>query len=90
MHGAPAQQEGVWKSLVPAPSAAQGEFQNSDPIGLAAGATIRADCSLYWIDPSDHKMYCFASGTSLETFLDAPQSYIAQARQAWARLHPPE
>jgi hypothetical protein len=81
-------QEGVWKYLVPAPGTMVGEFQNNDPLGLAAGAEIKADYSLYWIDPADEKMYCFSSGTSLQTFLDAPQTYIAQARRAWEKLHP--
>jgi YHS domain-containing protein len=81
-------QDGVWKALVPPPGAIQGEFQDNDPIGLAAGAEIKADCSLYWTDPKEHKTYCFASGTSLETFLDAPQTYIAEARKTWAKLHP--
>jgi hypothetical protein len=83
-------QEGVWKSLVPTPGTMAGEFQNNDPLGLAAGAEIKADCSLYWIDPKDQKMYCFSSGTSMETFLDSPQTYIAQARKAWLKLHPTE
>ena len=82
------QQQGIWKSYVPPAGSLVGEFQNNDPIGLAAGAEIKADCSLRWIDPSDHKMYCFVSGTSLETFLDAPETYLAQARKGWAKLHP--
>jgi hypothetical protein len=63
---------------------------NAKQVVHLAGAEIKADCSLYWVDPSDQKMYCFSSGTSMETFLDAPQTYIAQARKAWAKLHPTE
>jgi hypothetical protein len=81
-------QEGVWKSLVPPAGSVQGEFHNNDPIGLAAGAEIKADCSLSWTDPTDHKLYCFSSGTSMQTFLEAPQTYISQARKAWGKLHP--
>jgi hypothetical protein len=81
-------QDGIWKALVPDAAAARGEFQNNDPVGLASGAEIKADCSLYWVDPSDQKMSCFSSGPSLETFLDAPQSYITQARNRWTKLHP--
>jgi hypothetical protein len=81
-------QDGVWKAWVPPAAAAQGEFQDNDPVGLASGAEIKADCSLSWTDPKDHRMYCFLSGTSLETFLDAPQTYIAQARRAWSKRHP--
>jgi hypothetical protein len=83
-------QQGIWKSLVPTPGSMNGEFQNSDPVGLAAGAEIKADCSLSWTDPADRKLYCFASGTSLQEFLEAPKSYIAQARAKWMKLHPPE
>ena len=31
----------------------KGEFDNFDPIGIAAGARIKADCSINWIDPDD-------------------------------------
>jgi hypothetical protein len=86
--GAHAQEQGIWKAYVPPPGTMHGEFQGSDPIGLAAGAEIKADCSLRWVDPTDHKMYCFSSGTSLQTFLDDPEAYIAQARMGWAKLHP--
>jgi hypothetical protein len=65
-----------------------GEFQNNDPVGLAAGAEMKADCSLRWIDPNDHKLYCFSSGTSLETFLDEPHVYIERAQKEWTKLHP--
>ena len=88
--GAAHAQQGIWKSYVPPPGSMHGEFQDNDPLGLAAGAEIKADCSLRWIDPSNHKMYCFSSGTSLETFLDDPDTYLAQARQGWAKLHPKE
>jgi YHS domain-containing protein len=86
---ADAQEQGIWKSYVPPAGSMRGEFQNSDPVALAAGAEIKADCSFRWINPTDQKLYCFSSGTSLETFLDAPQIYIAQAREGWAKLHPP-
>ena len=69
--------EGIWKAYVPAAGSMNGQFQNHDPMGLAAGAEIAAD-----------KLYCFSSGTSLEVFLEAPQSRLAQARAAWAKLHP--
>jgi hypothetical protein len=80
--------EGIWKAYVPASGTMKGQFHNHDPMGLAAGAEILADCSLNWIDPNDHKLYCFSSGTSLEIFLEAPQSHLARARAAWAKLHP--
>jgi hypothetical protein len=67
----------------------KGEFDNNDPVGLASGAEIKADCSLSWTDPTDHKLYCFTSGTSFEEFLEAPGTYIAKARKGWAKLHPP-
>lgn len=64
--------DGIWKSATPR-HAMTGEFDNSDPIGLAAGAIIRTDCSLNWIDPDDHKVYCFNSATSVEYFRQWPQ-----------------
>jgi hypothetical protein len=77
--------EGIWKAAVP-PRAMRGEFENFDPLGVAAGARIAADCSLNWVDPDDGRLYCFASGTSLEFFLDQPQLNIQRARAGWRKL----
>jgi YHS domain-containing protein len=63
-----------------------GEFENNDPIGLAAGVKIPADCSLNWKDPDSGKLYCFSSATSLVYFLNAPQSYISRAKSNWKAL----
>ncbi|MEP6883357.1 MAG: hypothetical protein ABJC66_01280 [Gammaproteobacteria bacterium] len=82
-HGA-----GIWKAAVP-PTRMRGEFDSLDPIGVAAGARIKADCSLNWIDPDDGKRYCFSSGTSLEFFLDKPQASIERARRGWQKLVAP-
>ncbi len=79
-HGA-----GIWKAAVPR-RPMQGEFDSLDPIGVAAGARIKADCSLNWIDPDDGKRYCFSSGTSLMFFLDKPHASIERARQGWKKL----
>ena len=38
---------GIWKAAVP-PTQMKGEFDNFDPIGIAAGARIKADCSINW------------------------------------------
>ena len=78
--------EGIWKAAVP-PVAMQGEFDDLDPLGVAAGARIKADCSLNWIDPDDGKRYCFSSGTSLEYFLDAPRANLVRARAGWRKLN---
>ena len=77
---------GIWKAAVP-PRPMRGEFDNLDPLGLAAGAAIKADCSLNWINPDDGKRYCFSSGTSLEFFLDRPQLNIERARREWRKLN---
>jgi len=77
--------EGIWKAAVP-PIPMKGEFDSFDPLGIAAGARIKADCSLNWVDPDDGKLYCFSSGTSLEYFLDRPQANISRARRAWQKL----
>jgi hypothetical protein len=64
-----------------------GEFDSMDPLGIAAGAWIKADCSLNWIDPDGGAIYCFSSGTSLEFFMDHPRASIERARQGWQKLH---
>jgi hypothetical protein len=78
--------EGIWKAVVPRPGTMKGEFDNNDPIGLYAGVKIKADCSLNWTDPDDHKLYCFSSATSLVFFLDAPAHYLESARETWDKL----
>lgn len=80
-----AHRDGIWKAAVPA-AAMHAEFDRLDAYGLAVGARIVADCSLNWIDPDDGRRYCFASGTSLVYFLDAPHANIASARAAWKTL----
>jgi hypothetical protein len=77
--------EGIWKAVVP-PTMMKSEFDGFDPIGLAAGARIKADCSINWINPDDGSRYCFSSGTSLEFFLVSPNANIASARAAWLTL----
>jgi hypothetical protein len=80
--------EGIWKAVVP-PKSMRGEFNSFDPIGVAAGARIKADCSLNWINPDDGKLYCFSSGTSLEFFLDMPHAHLERARAEWRRMSAP-
>jgi hypothetical protein len=74
---------GIWKAVVPRPGTMRGEFDNDDPIGLAAGVRIPADCSINWTDPDAGKLYCFSSATSLVLFLDAPHAYLERARAQW-------
>jgi hypothetical protein len=85
LHGGSPRDQGIWKAAVPA-APMHGEFDGLDPMGVAAGVRIKADCSLNWVSPDDGKRYCFASGTSLQYFLDAPQGNIERARQAWHTL----
>jgi hypothetical protein len=77
-----AAQMGIWKAVVP-PVKMKGAFDDHDPIGLAAGKLIPADCSINWIDPDTHKLYCFSSATSLVYFLYAPHTNIARATKDW-------
>ena len=70
---------GIWKSVVP-PKQMNGEFNNEDPVGLAAGKHIKTDCSMNWVG-EDGKLYCFTTGTSLEFFEESPQSYIRAAHK---------
>jgi hypothetical protein len=76
---------GIWKAVVP-PTAMHGEFASHDPLGLAAGVAIAADCSINWVDPDAGKLYCFSSATSLVVFLDAPNAYLQRARAQWLHL----
>lgn len=79
---AQAAQTGIWKGVVP-PVKMKGAFDDHDPIGLAAGKMIPADCSINWTDPDTHKLYCFSSATSLVYFLNAPHTNIARATKGW-------
>jgi YHS domain-containing protein len=86
-HSAPPPVDGgIWKAIVP-PGPMKAEFDGYDPIGVATGHRIQADCSLNWVSPDDGARYCFSSGTSLEFFLDRPQEYIRRARENWTRMH---
>ena len=77
---------GIWKAVVP-PGHMTAEFGGHDPLGLAAGAKIQADCSLNWIDPDTGKLYCFSSATSQSIFQDWPQRNIERAQKAWHALN---
>jgi hypothetical protein len=79
---------GIWKAVVP-PKSMHGEFNSFDPIGVAAGARIKADCSLNWVNPDDGKLYCFSSGTSLEFFLVMPHAHLERARAEWRKMSAP-
>lgn len=74
---------GIWKAVVP-PAHMKGEFDGYDPIGLAAGTKIKADCSINWVDPDDGRLYCFSSATSQSYFQDWPKHNIARARAFWS------
>ena len=77
---------GIWKAVSPPDGRMHGEFGNHDPIGLAAGVRIPADCSLNWTDPDFGRLYCFSSATSLVYFLNSPRAFLARARRNWDRL----
>lgn len=81
------QPDGIWKAATPR-HGMKGEFDNHDPIGLAAGTAIKTDCSLNWIDPDDRKLYCFNSATSVEYFRQWPKSNIRRARASWEAMRP--
>jgi hypothetical protein len=78
---------GIWKAAIPPSGAMHGEFGNNDPIGLAAGVKIEADCSINWVDPDSRMRYCFSTPTSLIVFLDAPHAYLARATKNWERIN---
>ncbi|HET7757755.1 MAG TPA: hypothetical protein VFK87_10915 [Steroidobacteraceae bacterium] len=72
--------------MVPPRGSMHGEFGDEDPVGLAAGVEIAADCSINWVDPDSSKLYCFSTATSLVYFLDAPRERLSRAREEWRRL----
>ena len=76
-----ANETGIWKSYTP--RGVKGEFNNYDPVGLMAGALIKADCSFNWRDPDTRKLYCFASGTSFNYFQDFPKANARKAKDAF-------
>lgn len=77
--------DGIWKAAVP-PAHMKAEFDGHDPLGLAAGTKIKADCSMNWIDPDTGKLYCFSSGTSQSIFQDWPKRNIERASKGWDTL----
>ena len=86
-HGARAADSGhagIWKAVTPPDGSMHGEFGGNDPLGLAAGSRIPADCSINWKDPDFGKLYCFSSATSLVYFLDSPRKYLARAQKNWS------
>jgi len=74
---------GIWKAATPPVGSMHGEFGGNDPVGLAAGARIPTDCSINWVDPDSHKLYCFSSATSLVYFLDSPHAFLQRALKNW-------
>lgn len=80
---------GIWKAVVPPPGSMHGEFDSNDPLGVAAGVRIAADCSINWVDPDEGRLYCFSSATSLVFFLESPRDYLRRARSQWQHLMAP-
>jgi hypothetical protein len=76
---------GTWKWVVP-PVKMKGAYDDHDPIGVAIGKLIPADCSINWTDPDTHKLFCFTSATSMVYFLDAPKANTARADKGWRAL----
>lgn len=70
--------DGTWK-YAPAPENIHATFNGEDPVGLAAGAHIRTDCSIRLVD--NGQTYCFTTRTSLETFEESPQTYLRAAHK---------
>lgn len=64
----------------------QGAFDDHDPIGIAAGKLIPADCSFNWTDADTHQVFCFSSQASLVYFLSAPKANTARAEKRWRDL----
>ncbi len=82
----PGRSWGMWDIGRPHPLQGKGVFDDHDPIGVAAGKLIPSDCSVNWIDPDTHKIFCFGSQASLVYFLAAPKANEARAEKAWRML----
>jgi hypothetical protein len=82
----PGRSWGMWDIGRPHPLMGKGVFGDHDPIGIAAGKLIPTDCSVNWIDPDTHKVFCFGSQASLVYFLAAPKSNEARAEKRWREL----
>jgi hypothetical protein len=82
----PGRSWGMWDIGRPHPLKGKGIFGDHDPIGIAAGKLIPTDCSVNWIDPDTHKVFCFGSQASLVHFLAAPKSNEARAEKRWREL----
>jgi hypothetical protein len=77
---------GMWDIGRPHDSTTKGAFDDHDPIGVAAGKLIPADCSFKWTDPDTHRIYCFSSQASLVYFLGAPKANKERAEKGWRAL----
>ena len=82
----PGRSWGMWDIGRPHPLKGKGTFGDHDPIGIAAGKLIPTDCSVNWIDPNSHRIFCFGSQASLVYFLAAPKSNEARAERRWREL----
>jgi hypothetical protein len=78
--------DGIWKFKVPEVPI-HGEFNDEDPVGLAAGTHLKTDCSIN-MAADDGKVYCFTIRTSLEFFEGSPRKYIIAAREFYAHDQP--
>jgi hypothetical protein len=78
-------EKGIWKWVVP-PKKMKGAYENHDPIGVADGKLIPADCEINYTDPDTHRLFCFTSATSMVYFLNAPKGNTARADKGWRSL----
>lgn len=78
-------EKGIWKWVVP-PKKMNGAYENHDPIGVADGKLIPADCEINYTDPDTHRLFCFTSATSMVYFLNAPKGNTARADKGWHAL----
>jgi hypothetical protein len=78
-------EKGIWKWVVP-PRKMNGACENHDPIGVAIGKLIPADCEINWTDPDSHRLFCFTSATSMVYFLNAPKWNTARADKVWRAI----
>ncbi len=62
--------------------AADPEYDGQCTMGLAQGRQQHTDCSVLWVGPDD-KLYCFASQSAKQLFLQAPKENLMRAQAFW-------
>lgn len=69
-------------ALLPYAHGADPEYGGECTMGLTEGRHAVTDCSVLWLGPND-KVYCFATQSAKEKFLESPKENLSRAQAAW-------